>query len=114
MTIAAILPNATTVAHADGTFTVTPKDRTVTAAKSALIAGGDWCVSTDDARNAASFKAASMGRTALRAYPGWEVRHNVLSGMYWAKNMRGIGMGPGEASFADAVHFAKTGEPASR
>lgn len=50
-------------------------------------------------------------RTALRAYPGWEVVHNATTGMYWANDTRGIAIGPGEDTFADAVYFARHGEP---
>jgi hypothetical protein len=49
--------------------------------------------------------------TALRAYPGWVVCHRPDNGMYWARDTRGVGIGPGETTFADAVFFAKHGRP---
>lgn len=49
--------------------------------------------------------------TPLRAYPGWEIRHNVTDAMYWAVDTRGVAIGPGEASFADALFFVRNGRP---
>jgi hypothetical protein len=50
-------------------------------------------------------------RTALRAYPGWEIAHNLTTGMYWANDTNGVAIGPGETTFADALYFAKHGVP---
>ena len=52
-----------------------------------------------------------VNRTALRAYPGWEVCHRPDNGMYWANDTNGVAIGPGETTFADAVYFAKHGVP---
>jgi hypothetical protein len=49
--------------------------------------------------------------TALRAYPGWIVRQ-YADGMFDSTNGRALS--PGERSFADAVYFAKHGEPVAR
>jgi len=61
--------------------------------------------------NAKESAAVIITRTALRAYPGWEICHRADNGMYWANDTRGIAIGPGERTFADAVYFAKHGEP---
>jgi hypothetical protein len=50
-------------------------------------------------------------RTALRAYPGWEIAHNETTGMYWANSLTTPAIGPGESTFADALYFVKHGEP---
>jgi hypothetical protein len=49
--------------------------------------------------------------TELRAYPGWVIRHNHDDGTYWADHTNGVALGPGEASFADALFFVKNGRP---
>lgn len=49
--------------------------------------------------------------TTLRAYPGWEITHNLTTGMYWANDTRGLAIGPGETVFADALFFVKNGRP---
>jgi len=53
----------------------------------------------------------TVTRTALRAYPGWEICHRPDNGMYWANDTRGVAIGPGESSWADALYFVKHGEP---
>ena len=50
-------------------------------------------------------------RTALRAYPGWEIVHNATDATFWANDTRGVGIGPGEATFTDALFFVKNGRP---
>jgi hypothetical protein len=55
--------------------------------------------------------------TALRAFPGWVVltyRDEHGRNTYSASKPNGLALSPLEASFADAVYFAKHGEPAPR
>lgn len=49
--------------------------------------------------------------TNLRAFPGWQVHHNLTTGLYWASDTGSIAQGPGETCFADAVFFARHGRP---
>lgn len=49
--------------------------------------------------------------TTLRAYPGWVIRYNDIDRMYWADNTRGVAIGPGERTFADALFFVKNDRP---
>ena len=63
------------------------------------------------ALNAERTANAVIKRTALRAYPGWEIVHNMTDGVYWANSLNTVALGPGESTFADALYFVKHGEP---